>query len=77
MKKLLITLVLIPFIGIAQTFENLDYISPFSNGVAAIKKGNEWGFIDPEGNLIVDFRMIWWQPKQTMQATLYSVTENA
>ena len=56
MKKLLITLVLIPFIGIAQTFENLDYISPFSNGVAAIKKGNEWGFIDPEGNLIVDFR---------------------
>ena len=56
MKKLLITLVLIPFIGIAQTFENLDYIPPFSNGVAAIKKGNEWGFIDPEGNLIVDFR---------------------
>ncbi|HNP67683.1 MAG TPA: WG repeat-containing protein [Aequorivita sp.] len=56
MKKLLITLVLIPFIGIAQTFENLDYISPFNDGVAAIKKGNEWGFIDQEGKLIIDFR---------------------
>ena len=56
MKKLLITLVLIPFIGIAQTFENLDYISPFSNGVAAIKKGNEWGFIDQDGKIIIDYR---------------------
>ena len=56
MKKLLITLVLIPFLGIAQTLENLDYISPFNDGVAAIKKENEWGFIDQEGKLIVDFR---------------------
>ncbi|WP_163518038.1 WG repeat-containing protein [Gelidibacter japonicus] len=56
MKKLLITLVLIPFLGIAQTIENIDYISPFNNDVAAIKKGNEWGFIDRDGQLTVDFR---------------------
>lgn len=56
MKKLLITLVLIPFIGIAQPLENLDYISPFTNDVAAIKKGNEWAFIDQDGKIIVDFR---------------------
>lgn len=49
MKKLLITLVLIPFLGIAQTIENLEYISPFNNDLAAIKKGNEWGFIDQDG----------------------------
>tara|TARA_R110000751_G_scaffold274705_1_gene375603 strand:- start:1511 stop:2113 length:603 start_codon:yes stop_codon:yes gene_type:complete len=56
MKKLLITLVLIPFLGIAQTIENLEYISPFNNEVAAIKKGNEWGFIDQDGKVIIDFR---------------------
>tara|TARA_B100000949_G_C14188133_1_gene410537 strand:+ start:97 stop:699 length:603 start_codon:yes stop_codon:yes gene_type:complete len=56
MKKFVIALLLIPYLGIAQTLENLDYISPFNDGVAAIKKGNEWGFIDQEGKLIVDFR---------------------
>jgi hypothetical protein len=56
MKKLLITLVLIPFLGIAQTIDNLEYVSPFNNDVAAIKKGNEWGFIDQDGKIIVDFR---------------------
>jgi hypothetical protein len=56
MKKFVIALLLIPYLGIAQTLENSDYISPFNDGVAAIKKGNEWGFIDQEGKLIVDFR---------------------
>ena len=56
MKKLLITLVLIPFLGIAQTIDNLEYVSSFNNDVAAIKKGNEWGFIDQDGKIIIDFR---------------------
>jgi len=56
MKKLLITLLLIPFLGIAQTLEDLEYISPFNNDVAAIKKGNTWGFIDQAGKLIIDYR---------------------
>ncbi len=56
MKIFVIALLLIPYLGIAQTLENLDYISPFNDGVAAIKKGNEWGFIDQEGKLIIDFR---------------------
>jgi hypothetical protein len=56
MKNLIIILVLIPFLGIAQTLENLEYISLFNNDVAAIKKGNEWGFIDQDGKVIVDFR---------------------
>ena len=53
MKKFVIALLLIPYLGIAQTLENLDYISPFNDGVAAIKKGNEWGFIDQERNDLV------------------------
>lgn len=56
MKKLLIALLLIPFIGTAQTLENIDYISPFHNEVAAVKKGNEWAFIDREGKTVIDFR---------------------
>ena len=56
MKKLLIALLLLPLLGISQTLEDLDYISPFNNDVAAIKKGNEWGFINQDGKLIIDFR---------------------
>tara|TARA_R110001606_G_scaffold174915_1_gene321531 strand:+ start:415 stop:1029 length:615 start_codon:yes stop_codon:yes gene_type:complete len=56
MKKLLIVLLIIPFIGTAQTLENIDYISPFNDGVAAIKKGNSWAFINQEGQMVVDFR---------------------
>jgi hypothetical protein len=56
MKKLVITILLLPLMGFGQTIENIDYISPFHNDVAAIKKGNEWGFIDLDGKIIVDFR---------------------
>jgi hypothetical protein len=56
MKKLLITLLLLPFLGISQTLEDLDYISPFHDGVAAVKKGNNWGFIDKNCILVVNFR---------------------
>ncbi|WP_026754877.1 WG repeat-containing protein [Sediminibacter sp. Hel_I_10] len=56
MKKLLIILLLIPFFGIAQTLEDLEYISPFVDDVAAIKKGNEWAFINKNGDIVIDFR---------------------
>ncbi|MFL1894824.1 WG repeat-containing protein [Aquimarina sp. 2-A2] len=55
MSKLFITFVLIPFLGMAQTIENIDYISPFHNEVAAIKKGSQWAFINNEGKIVVDF----------------------
>jgi hypothetical protein len=56
MKILLMVLMLLPLTGMTQTIENIDYISPLQEGVAAIKKGNEWAFIDQEGKIIVDFR---------------------
>ena len=56
MKNLLIVLLLLPFLGVAQTIENIDYISPFHNDLAAIKKGDKWAFINKEGKTVIDFR---------------------
>ncbi|AUC81127.1 WG repeat-containing protein [Lacinutrix sp. Bg11-31] len=56
MKKaaiLVFTLIIIPFLGYTQ---NIDYISPFHNDVAAIKKGDQWAFINTEGDILVAFR---------------------
>jgi len=52
------------FFGISQTLDKLnktvigglDEVAPFKEGLAAVRKGNEWGFIDKEGNLVIDFR---------------------
>ncbi|WP_338359233.1 WG repeat-containing protein [Yeosuana marina] len=56
MKKTLIVLMFLPLIGMSQTIKNIDYISPFNDGVAAIKKGNLWAFIDQDGKIVVNFR---------------------
>lgn len=36
--------------------EDIDFISPYHNGFAAVKKGNKWGFIDETGMQTVNFR---------------------
>jgi len=59
MKKVIILfalLVFIPVSSFAQTIENLDYISSFNEGVAAIKKDNQWAFINKDGDIVVNFR---------------------
>ena len=56
MKNILIILIFIPFIGISQTLENIDFISPFHDGLSAVKKGNNWAFVDQKGSIIIDFR---------------------
>lgn len=40
----------------SQNLENLDYIAPFHDGIAAVKKGKQWAFINTDGTLIMDFR---------------------
>lgn len=40
----------------AQDFQGLDEIAPFSEGLAGIRKGNEWGFINEQGELVIAFR---------------------
>lgn len=56
MKKLLIILLIIPVIAYAQTTEQLDFIAPFSDDVAAVKKGDSWGFINKKGIMVIAFR---------------------
>ena len=55
MKKLLIILLLIPVLGMTQTIENIEYISPFHNDLAAVKKGSEWAFINKEAVIVFHF----------------------
>ncbi len=45
----------------AQTIQNVDEIAPFSEGLAAVRKGNQWGFINESGTLVIDFRddLVW------------------
>ena len=40
----------------SQTIENIDYISGFNDGLAAIKKNNQWAFINKEGAIVINFR---------------------
>ena len=56
MKKALIILLLIPVFSLAQTSKELDFIAPFNDGLAAIKKDNSWGFINKKGVIIINFR---------------------
>jgi hypothetical protein len=58
MKKLIVlfAVLLIPIFGFTQTIENIDYISPFNADLAAIKKDNQWAFINKEGTIVIDFR---------------------
>lgn len=43
-------------LGYSQSIENLDAVSQFHNGLAAIKKGDQWGFMNAKGELVIDFR---------------------
>ena len=59
MKKsviLVLALFFLPFFGFAQTIENVEFISPFHDEVAAIKKDGKWAFIDMNGQIIIDYR---------------------
>ena len=67
--QLFALLIAMPFFGISQsvsdinkpTIAGLDEVAPFSEGLAAVRKGEQWGFIDKEGNQVIDFRndMVW------------------
>ncbi len=59
MKKgviLLVVLFIISVFGYSQNLENLDYVSPLHDGLIAIKKDTNWGFINKEGNMVINFR---------------------
>ena len=40
----------------AQDLNDLEYVSPFHEGLAAVKKGGQWGFINTEGTMVINYR---------------------
>ncbi len=58
-----LTLLFIAFLFVAQsqTIKNIDQLAPFSEDLAAVRKGDQWGFINKEGTLVIDFRddLVW------------------
>jgi hypothetical protein len=58
MKNIIIILICLQlhFISFAQIFNDIDDVTPFQGDIAAVKKGNQWGFIDKNGQLVIDFR---------------------
>jgi len=40
----------------SQIMKEIDQVSSFNEGLAAIKKGDQWAFMDMEGNIVIDFR---------------------
>ncbi|WP_350285343.1 WG repeat-containing protein [uncultured Croceitalea sp.] len=64
MKITTTVLALFTVLGLAaQLPEALDEVAPFSEDLAAIRKGNDWAFIDDLGTIVIDFRSdIHWNP---------------
>ncbi len=64
MKRFIIVLVVLfalPISTFSQDLKGIDEIAPYSEGLAAVRQGNQWGFIDEEGTLVIDFRsdLLW------------------
>lgn len=58
---LLCLLFSLPFSGMSQELDEIDEVAPFNEGLAAVRKGNQWGFINEKGDLVIDFRddLVW------------------
>lgn len=44
------------FTGFSQVVREIDVVTPYHGEMAAVKKGNSWGFINKSGKLIIDYR---------------------
>ncbi|HUH29033.1 WG repeat-containing protein [Gelidibacter sp.] len=40
----------------SQSMVDADFVSPMNDEMVAVKKGSQWGFVNPEGHLVVNFR---------------------
>ncbi len=57
MKRMFVLMAVVLCTGVtAQLPESLDEVTPFHEGLAAIRQGDAWAFIDDLGNIIIDFR---------------------
>ena len=58
MKNLLILIMClsIQLVGFTQVLSNIDEVSQLNENLIAIRNGNQWGFINAEGSIVIDFR---------------------
>lgn len=40
----------------SQLIQNLDHVGDYNEGLSAIKKGEQWAFMDENGNIVIDYR---------------------
>ena len=66
---------MLPFACFAQELKGLDEITPFSEGLAAVRQGNQWGFINEEGALVIDFRsdLVWNKDADTSKSDISGI----
>ncbi|WP_190811023.1 WG repeat-containing protein [Flagellimonas sp. S3867] len=50
-----------PSLTAQEKLEGIDEITAYKEGLAAVRKGNQWGFINKKGELAIDFRddLVW------------------
>ncbi len=69
-------LLVAPLVVFAQDdLKGIDEISPFNEGLAALRKGDKWGFINEEGTLVIDFRndMYWNKDADTSRSDVLGI----
>lgn len=40
----------------SQIIDDADFVSPMNDGMVAVKKGSQWGFVNSEGHMAINFR---------------------
>ena len=59
MKRFIMAVAMVlalPLAVFAQELKGIDEIAPFSEGLAAVRQDNQWGFINKEGTLVIPYR---------------------
>ncbi|MFD2518617.1 WG repeat-containing protein [Salinimicrobium flavum] len=71
MRRLLITIVaiLLPWLSFTQVIKDLELIGPENEGYIPVYKNQQWGFINTNGDLVVDFRKDLFSNKEVTRET--------
>jgi len=73
---LLILCLILNFEGFSQIATAYDVVIPFEGELTAVKKDNQWGFINKNGELVVDYRNDFVLTKSKDDTTMYPVFKN-
>tara|TARA_R110002050_G_scaffold286468_3_gene437000 strand:- start:84705 stop:85346 length:642 start_codon:yes stop_codon:yes gene_type:complete len=72
---IIVAVLMLPMGLSGQSIKGIDEIAPFSEGLAAIRKGNQWGFINEDGVLVIDYRsdLYWNEDADTSKSDVLGV----